>query len=131
MKYPKEFEEFEKTSSCGQVRVLLSYIGEGRSGDYDPEDPDDVPLLRYDLDRKEDDKWIAVENGSYCTELPTSISRHEAELAASIILDNVADLVKSNKHKRMCEKLSWLNTDSLRKRDFEKNQTEGCDELTP
>ena len=31
----------------GGVRVCWEDIGEGICGDYDPDDPDDIPLLRF------------------------------------------------------------------------------------
>jgi len=42
------------------VRVELEWIGEGYEGDYDPEDPEDVPLLRFTVYRREGDWWEQV-----------------------------------------------------------------------
>lgn len=57
------------------VRVSLCDIGEGRQGDYDDEDPNDIPFLRMDIARRgkhggqdvDDNEWGNVRNGSFCT----------------------------------------------------------------
>jgi hypothetical protein len=38
--------------SKGSVKVTLTDIGEGYHGDYEPENPDDAPLYRVDVERK-------------------------------------------------------------------------------
>jgi hypothetical protein len=86
-------------------RVTLEHIGEGLDGDYDPEDADDVRLLRFSVDRIE-----PVENGSYCTQLPITISREQKRKAGEIIL---RELQGGGSVKRTCERLSWLETTDL------------------
>jgi len=43
------YQELERqdTEDDSNIVVSLEYIGEGLSGDYDEEDPEDVPLLRF------------------------------------------------------------------------------------
>lgn len=54
-----EFEDFEVRS--GPWTLVWEWIGEGESGDYDPDDPDDVPRLRASLYIGE------TQVDSYCT----------------------------------------------------------------
>lgn len=54
------------------IRVELEYIGEGYDGDWDPENPQDAPLLRFrvfDRVREEGDE----EYDSYCTQIPATM----------------------------------------------------------
>lgn len=65
------------------VSLRFVYIGEGYEGEYDPENPDDIPMFRIDtlvrrgafehvdIDGEEDDEWDVPAGGSYCTGLPT------------------------------------------------------------
>lgn len=50
----------------GDWRLEWEHHGEGYSGDYDDEDPDDDPLLRADLYYKNE----MLTDGSYCTMTP-------------------------------------------------------------
>lgn len=88
--------------------VELEYIGEGRSGDFDETDPDDIPLLRFTvLDQVEDTgEWLPVDDASYCTNLPATISLAKAEKAALILLGRVEGVPHL---KKLCEKLSWIS----------------------
>jgi hypothetical protein len=49
----------------GSVKVEWVELGEGVSGDYDPTDPDDVELLRFDFYGL--GEWRPVLDTSYCT----------------------------------------------------------------
>ena len=72
------FEELELRR--GNLRVTWEYIGEGLSGDYNHEDPQDVPLLRFTVSRRipgmaddtgvEPDEWQQLDDASYCTRMP-------------------------------------------------------------
>lgn len=57
------------------VRVSLTDIGEGLSGDYDEADEDDEALLRVDIVRAGAGGWDNPdETGSYCTLMPVGTS---------------------------------------------------------
>ncbi|QST02742.1 hypothetical protein IMZ31_19525 (plasmid) [Pontibacillus sp. ALD_SL1] len=51
----------------GNVKVSFVNIGEGISGDYDPKNPNDVNLLRFDVEVLQDGDWEPVSDASYCT----------------------------------------------------------------
>ena len=93
------------------VRVELEDIGEGRSGDYDAEDPDDVPLMRFTvLKLEKDGSWEPVDDASYCTQIPAYTSPADMERLAQLILVSVEDAVLAGKSvKKRCEELSWIN----------------------
>lgn len=94
------------------VRVELSWIGEGCEGDFDPGDPEDQPLLRFDVSKFEDGSWEAVDDSSYCTQIPATTEPGQVMKIAERILDEVEDAVRSgNSIKRQCERLSWIGSD--------------------
>lgn len=94
----------------GRVEVTLEHIGEGICGDYDPDDLEDTPLLRFYVNL--DDEEIA--NASYCTQLiDTIITNQQRCLVMALIMDRVYDAaVKGTSIKKVCEELSWLSTSS-------------------
>lgn len=118
-----DFKEIEVTSEDGLVKVVLEYIGEGNDGDYDPDDPDDEPLLRFSLYRRDDgddrlnslyfepahDGWLSVSDGSYCTQLSARADRELLTKAANHILDEVRHTLSDcGREKRLYELLSWI-----------------------
>lgn len=118
-----EFKDIEVVSENGLVKVVLEYIGEGYQGDYDPEDSEDEPLLRYTLYRKNDgnddlgnvaedggNEWCTVHDGSYCTMLSVNDDRDKLVQAAKSMLLQVEDgLTSCNRQKRLYEWLSHFS----------------------
>lgn len=97
----------------GNTKVELEYEGEGYNGEYDPEDPDDEPLLRFAVYRRKNAraKWAYMDDSSYCTCLPATISDNEAQRALQIIMQEVSG---KDSIKRICERLSWLGMEDLK-----------------
>jgi hypothetical protein len=91
----------------GQQRVEWVALGEGRSGDYDPSDPDDVELLRFDvLRREESGEWVAVDDGSYCTQMPADAPIEVLRAG----LESIAFwMPRRGSVKRAAERLSWIS----------------------
>ena len=75
------------------VRVTLNWIGEGVNGDYDDSDPNDEPLLRFDVDKFEEGEWTSVDDASYCTNLNAELSIEVLGAAANYILGVIYDSV--------------------------------------
>lgn len=66
--------------STGELyAVEWDYIGEGNSGDYDDQDADDVPRLRFTTYKMHPDGKgrDEVDSGSYCTQLPVNTPDEE------------------------------------------------------
>lgn len=91
-----------------EFAVEVSWIGEGQDGDYNPEDPDDVPLLRFDADRLVDGIWEEVPDGSYCTQVPAWCSSEQAMALARMIAHRL-DVEGGAHPKRLLEQLSWTD----------------------
>ena len=91
-------------------------IGEGWSGDYNPDDPTDTPLLRFDVleltkveglfSDSPELEWEVLDDASYCTQMPADTSEADLRRAAEIIMD--ATYGKTN-IKKICEELSWIS----------------------
>lgn len=63
-------EEGELWFGRDRVVVELADIGEGLGGDFDPDDPEDVPLLRFTfLVQNLEGEWDAMDDCSYCTSI--------------------------------------------------------------
>lgn len=94
----------------GNIKVAWVALGEGRDGDYNPDDPDDVELLRFDTYYMKDGEWEAFDDGSYCTATP--VNTPTAALAAGLV--EIAFEVKAayeagHSVKKTCEQLSWVS----------------------
>lgn len=125
---PEDFETLEVCSDDNLVMVSLEWIGEGLSGDYDSKDPDDIPLLRFNLYRKftegddeqkiinlcesdtyVDGDWMAVQDGSYCVQLSALDEHNHLYCAAKFILNQVESGIRNwKREKTLYQKLSWV-----------------------
>jgi len=112
-------------SKNGMVKVEWVDLGEGKVGDYDPTDPTDEPLLRYDawvkvtgtsmdeirgLENNYDgDEWAYKPNGSYCT--MTNANTHGVVLMslAQLIADELADNLDNGGWKSCAEEMSYAH----------------------
>lgn len=94
--------------TSGQFMAEWVDIGEGWDGDYNPSNPDDTPLLRFDTYRKNGDEWEPIDDGSYCTAMPVGTPDNILRRALELI---VADLhaVVDLSPKRALEGWSWMN----------------------
>lgn len=97
------------------VRIDWVNLGEGYDGDYDPENPDDVNLLRFDVFKfdTKTNEWTEVEDGSYCTQIPANADHATLRRILTSFMNEIYDEVTSQygKAKRTCEMLSWTSLD--------------------
>jgi len=93
----------------GDVRVEWDDIGEGVSGDYNDNDPDDIALLRfYFATRNSAGEWEDLENGSYCTRFPVDSTPQQRAQALELLMDRAYDDILAGNYKRTIEELSWI-----------------------
>lgn len=103
----------------GNRKVVWEYIDEGWNGEYNPDDPNDTQLLRfncYECDEtgftvENPNRWRQMDDGSYCTSMPVGTPVKILAQAAAIILEAIEDVY----YKRRLEELSWFCPE-----DFEK-----------
>jgi hypothetical protein len=101
----------EVVATGDKFRASLEWIGEGEDGDYRPQDPNDRPILRFDVSQKDENgEWEDVPDSSYCMQLDARLPRATRELAANLILRTVEEAHAAGLSlKRVCERLSWMD----------------------
>lgn len=107
----------------GKIKAEWVNLGEGRSGDYDPDDPEDVALLRFDISRLTDNPedgrnldWEMIEDASYCTNMPVDTPGDILMDALTFIMNEIYDeAAAGNSIKKLCERLSWIGPDFNKK----------------
>ena len=94
------------------VRVSWVALGEGVCGNYNPDDPNDEELLRFDVDTLVCGEWVPVEDASYCTNFPVK-STDEERLSALEYLMNFfyGPVSNGDSVKKLGERLSWISPD--------------------
>jgi len=91
------------------VKVSWCNLGEGWNGDYNEDDPDDENLLRFDVDIKQDGEWFAVDDASYCTQIPVTTDHETLKKLLEYIMAEIEEPLQSEHSiKKICEKLSWI-----------------------
>jgi len=96
------------------VRVSWVELGEGKQGDYDPNDPNDVELLRFDVERMENGTWEILDGGSYCTQVPVSATPEQRRVGLKDIMNSVYNpIMAGDSIRRMASDFSWMSIDSL------------------
>lgn len=102
------------------LKVEWEDIGEGLNGDYDPNDPDDKQLLRFDVSYRQSrkDDWEAVPDSSYCTMIENTCPPRILKAILRYIYKEVDKKWRNGcSVKKLCEYLSWLDSD--REIDFD------------
>jgi hypothetical protein len=107
--------EDSAVSDDGRVKVTWIDIGEGLSGDYDEEDPDDIPLLRYDtyvhrdkvgnleLEDDGESEWLTLDDGSYCTQVPVDTDSRILKSLARKMANQLSDAIDAGSPKKEAE----------------------------
>ena len=103
----------------GNVKIEWADIGEGLSGDFNPDDPDDIALLRFDVyvQSPEDGEWLAVDDSSYCTMMPASESEDLLMNALKYLMEEIfPGASQGYSIKKLCERLSWISPQWFKER---------------
>ena len=100
--------------TSGKLRVDWYNAGEGLCGGYDPEDPDDMNLLRFDVYKSIDDgNWEAVDDASYCTQVSAETPDNELLRLLYSIFNEYYDAIivsEAESVKKLGESLSWISS---------------------
>ena len=91
------------------IRVALDYIDEGRSGDYDKNDPDDIPLLRVYVEKRDgEDDWVEFhQDASTCLMLDKRTPHDQLQKIADEFLEQV--LTEGSNIKGLVGGWTWIN----------------------
>jgi hypothetical protein len=116
----------------GDVKVTLEHIDEGYDGEFDPDDTEDEPLLRFTIFVKDalrtkyaelgelsdpdlEASWADISNGCWCCQVSDNLSDAEKAVAAEMILDLVYDAVVATQGvKRATGEATCLNSGEVK-----------------
>jgi len=95
----------------GVVQVVLDdSCGEGIEGGYRSDDPVDIPLMRFDVQKRVDGSWQTLDDASYCTQIDARLPAGELKRLARLLLGEVYEPARDHGDvKKLCERLSWIN----------------------
>jgi len=98
------------------IKAAWINLKEGRDGDFNPDDPDDINFLRFQLfkwDEKAND-YIEAPNSSYCSRVPVAISREKAIGLLDTIMETTKnELMWAGHAQETCEKLAQMEPSEL------------------
>lgn len=122
--HPEEQGYYQKDN----VAVSLSFINEGFDGDYDPENPEDEPLLRFCVyvmakPEQAEEHWDRVSDYAdendrfaytsshfgYCTFVPATITQEQKQKMMEHIWTEVSPHVYDGLMPSICDRLSGLD----------------------
>lgn len=93
------------------IRADWYESGEGLFGDYNPNNPNDKELLRFDIYKKENNDWVEVEDASYCTNTPANTNQKILIALLKNIWKEYNNVLASDPDKsvkKLGETLSWI-----------------------
>lgn len=98
------------------MMLTWEWLDEGYNGEYDENDPDDVPLLRFTIYTREQHPtegdvgdWEQAEDCSYCTENPIDTDAVYLDDMAREILNEYRRCVLADASpKKAMERCSWI-----------------------
>jgi len=95
-----------------KVRADWYYAGEGWNGDYNPCDPEDERLLRFDIYMYEGGDWEPVDDASYCTCVKLETEKPKLVDLLTYIWREFNDVLYDDPDasvKKLGEALSWVS----------------------
>lgn len=109
--YTPNDSETKMLISDERIKVFWEYIGEGLHGDYNKDDPEDIPLLRYSAEYKnnETDEWEYIDG--YCTTVPVDTPESELKKKLEVIFKTLRTLYKEDEPdgvRTISSILSWI-----------------------
>jgi len=94
----------------GNARVEFERLGEGYFGDFDPDDPEDEELLRFETYRKDESgSWAPCRDGGYCTALPVATPLDGRQQALDMLMATLQGGIESDRVKHIAEMASWIS----------------------
>jgi hypothetical protein len=93
------------------VRIEWVDLGEGKDGDYDSTDPNDIPYLRFDVYKWNyfSHDWDTPDSSSYCTRVPRGTDTKTLSELLHVIMEQCEGAVLAGTHKKILERLSWID----------------------
>lgn len=99
--------------------VVIEWVEleEGYSGDYNPDDPDDKELLRFDAYIKDHEWEDDYPTYSYCTLFPVSATPEQRQAGLEYLMEHLYPFMSKGEWCRQeAEKLSWISLEWVDKK---------------
>jgi len=110
MEYKRKYKNSDK-----EVLVEWTDLGEGIQGDYNPDDPEDIALLRFDISLIDKGETIPIEDASYCTQVPVDTDDKILKEGLEMMMEEIFDaVIHGNSIKKVCERMSWISVKSIK-----------------
>lgn len=114
----------ENTLKKGKVIIEWVELGEGYSGDYDPDDPEDEELLRFDA-YINNHQWEEP-TYSYCTLFPVSATPEQRMAGLQYLMEHLYEPMSKKEYCRGdAERLSWISLEWIKYPDYNFLDNEG------
>jgi hypothetical protein len=99
----------------GRVVIEWVELGEGFSGDYDPDDPNDEELLRFDAYINNHEWEDDYPTYSYCTYFPVSATPEQRRAGLEYLMEHLYEPMSKREWCRSeAERLSWIELDWIK-----------------
>jgi len=115
MDWTQAIEQYEDVivdfdTSTNVYRLYWEFMDEGYCGDFDPNDDEDSPLLRFTIVLVDDKNGeVALEDASYCTLNDVSTNREDLVKLGTNILATLATKYDNDySYKHELEEMSWV-----------------------
>lgn len=95
------------------VKVQWVNLGEGLNGDYNPNDPEDVNLLRFDVYHRNECGWEPLDNGSHCVLMDANTPAVVLKYAAQYIYERITDGATTLSLKQILEECSYIHAETI------------------
>jgi hypothetical protein len=86
--------EYPMTLIRRRVKVEFYNADEGWNGDFDPDDPEDVNLLRFSFAARVNGEWVSVADASYCTYVPAATDEETLKQLLVFLADRAASPIE-------------------------------------
>lgn len=101
-----------------RVRIEWVELGEGWSGDWNPDDPNDEELLRFDVSWLDDNgEWVDPGDVSYCTRFPASATNVQRTKGLEMLMNAFYEPLMNNNGyggRKIGEEMSWIDLDWIK-----------------
>jgi hypothetical protein len=103
----------------GNIKIEWIDLGEGWDGEWDPNDPEDQALLRFNASRRiasadGAELWDDIPGASYCTRVPADTPEDVQTRLLEFLMEKIYEPILQGQYiKKLCRELSWIEPNGL------------------
>lgn len=105
------------TASNEQFKVTLKHEGDGIMDVFDPTNCQDIPFLRFSIEKMDGGYFFPIEELSHCTNLACDIGQDKMNKAVVAILSSISS-PGGRSIQEVCKHFSFLNRHSFKELDI-------------